>query len=59
MAVQGLITALGQHGFREIVRRCGGAIVLDEVQGVDDLPVGWTDEQEAATYRVVAGDVRS
>jgi ferredoxin len=29
-----------------------GAIVLDEVRGVTDLPIGWSDDQEAATYRV-------
>jgi sulfhydrogenase subunit beta (sulfur reductase) len=28
------------------------AIVLDEVAGVDDLPAGWGDEQEAGTYRL-------
>ena len=36
-----------------------GAIVLDEVQRVADLPIGWTDEQEAATYRMHRGDERS
>ncbi len=40
-------------------RRHSGAIGLDEVHSVDDLPVGWTDEQEAASYRVVSGDGRS
>ncbi|HEY1281747.1 MAG TPA: 4Fe-4S dicluster domain-containing protein, partial [Acidimicrobiales bacterium] len=60
MAAQGLITALRQHGFTVIgPRRRGDVIALDEVRAVDDLPVGWTDEQEAATYRVVAGDGRS
>jgi ferredoxin len=28
------------------------AIVLDEVDGVADLPAGWTDEQEAGRYRL-------
>lgn len=28
------------------------AIVYDEIEGVDDLPIGWGDEQEAATYRL-------
>ena len=59
-AVDGLITALRRHGFTVIgPRRRGAAIGLDEIHAVDDLPVGWTDEQEAATYRVVAGDGRS
>lgn len=28
------------------------AIVYDEIEGVADLPVGWTDEQEAGVYRL-------
>jgi ferredoxin len=28
------------------------AIVYDRLESVDDLPVGWTDEQEAGTYRL-------
>ena len=59
-AVQGLITALRQHGFTVIgPRRRGEAIVLEVLHAVDDLPLGLTDEQEAATYRVVTGDGRS
>jgi len=29
-----------------------GAIVYDELTAVDDLPRGWTDEQDGATYRL-------
>lgn len=29
-----------------------GAIVYDQLSGVDDLPVGWTDRQEAGKYRL-------
>ena len=29
-----------------------GAIVLAEIQGVSDLPAGWTEVQEAGTYRL-------
>jgi len=29
-----------------------GAVILDELDGPDDLPWGWTDDQEAAVYRV-------
>jgi ferredoxin len=36
-----------------------GAIILDELHDVASLPVGWTDEQEAATYRVHRRDDRS
>lgn len=28
------------------------AIVYDRIEGVSDLPEGWTDDQEAATYRI-------
>jgi ferredoxin len=28
------------------------AIVYDEIASIDDLPVGWTDEQEAGRYRL-------
>ena len=33
-----------------------GAIVYDEIDGVKDLPAGWTDEQDAATYRLARRD---
>jgi sulfhydrogenase subunit beta (sulfur reductase) len=33
-----------------------GAIVIDEVDGVDDLPAGWGDEQGPGTYRLVRRD---
>jgi sulfhydrogenase subunit beta (sulfur reductase) len=29
-----------------------GAVVYDQVAGVDDLPIGWTDEQDGGTYRL-------
>jgi len=29
-----------------------GAMVLDELAAIDDLPKGWTDEQDAGTYRL-------
>lgn len=29
-----------------------GALVYDEIDGVEDLPRGWTDEQDGGTYRV-------
>jgi ferredoxin len=29
-----------------------GAVVYAEIAGIDDLPAGWTAEQEAATYRL-------
>jgi sulfhydrogenase subunit beta (sulfur reductase) len=33
-----------------------GAIVYDEVASVDDLPAGWTDEQDGGTYRLKKRD---
>ncbi len=51
--LDGLFSALGKRGYRllgPVVR--DGAIVLDEVQSAADLPAGWTDEQEGATYRL-------
>lgn len=34
----------------------GGAIVYDEIAGVEDLPAGWTETQEAGTYRLARRD---
>jgi ferredoxin len=48
-----LLDALTTRGFEVIgptVR--DGAIVYDRISSVSDLPVGWTDEQEAAHYRL-------
>jgi sulfhydrogenase subunit beta (sulfur reductase) len=33
-----------------------GAIVIDEVDGIDDLPAGWGDEQAPGSYRLVRRD---
>ena len=33
-------------------RRCAPAVVLDEIESVDDLPAGWGDEQDGGTYRL-------
>ena len=48
-----LVAALRGDGFRVIgpvVR--DGAIDYADVRGVEDLPVGWTEEQEAGRYRL-------
>lgn len=48
-----LFAALQQRGYRVIAPTMrDGAIVYDEASSVDMLPVGWTDEQEAGTYRL-------
>ena len=49
-----LLGALSRRGYAVIgptVR--DGAIVYDEITTADELPVGWTDEQEAGRYRLV------
>src|SRR5689334_17984420 len=48
-----LLRALQARGYEVIgpVLR-DGAIVYDKIADVDDLPIGWTDEQDAGRYRV-------
>jgi ferredoxin len=59
-AVDALITALSGRGYVVIAPTVrDGAIVLDEVRSVTDLPVGWSDEQDAATYRAYKRNGRS
>jgi ferredoxin len=48
-----LIAALVRRGFRVLgptVR--DGAIVYDELSAAGELPIGWTDRQDAGTYRL-------
>ena len=48
-----LVPALQSRGYQVIgpaVR--DGAIIYDVVESLSDLPVGWTDEQEAGHYRL-------
>ena len=48
-----LIAALVRQGYEVIGPRLrDGAIVYDKVQSVEDLPAGWSDEQEAGRYRL-------
>ena len=49
-----LIESLIRHGYQVVgptVR--DGAIVLDDLRSPDDLPIGWTDEQRPAHYRLL------
>ena len=59
-AVDQLISVLVDRGYRPIgpsIR--DGAIVYEELAGADDLPVGWGDEQQPGSYRLVhRGDER-
>jgi ferredoxin len=53
VALDELIGALRRRGYRVLgptVR--DGAIVYDELESAAELPVGWTDRQEAGTYRL-------
>jgi len=48
-----LFDALRRRGFRlvgPVIR--DGAICYDDIESPADLPAGWTDEQEGATYRL-------
>jgi len=48
-----LIRELQRHGYEVVgptIRQ--GAIVYERLNSVDDLPCGWTDRQEAGTYRL-------
>jgi formate hydrogenlyase subunit 6/NADH:ubiquinone oxidoreductase subunit I len=56
-ALQQLIPLLERRGYEVVgptVR--DGAIVYDTVKKLEDLPVGWTDEQEAGRYRLKKRD---
>jgi len=59
-AVGALIGILARHGYTVIAPTVrDGAIVLDEVRSAGELPVGWSDEQDAATYRLHRNGSRS
>lgn len=48
-----LLAAIARRGFRLIGPALrDGAIVYDEISAAADLPAGWTDEQDAGTYRL-------
>jgi sulfhydrogenase subunit beta (sulfur reductase) len=48
-----LFTALEKRGFEVVGPTLrDGAIVYDRIGSASDLPAGWTDEQEAAHYRL-------
>jgi ferredoxin len=48
-----LLDALARRGYKVIGPTLGeGAIVHEEVRSASDLPVGWTEDQDGATYRL-------
>ena len=55
--LQGLLDALRKRGYDligPILRE--GAIIFDEIAKVEDLPAGWSDEQDGGTYRLKKTD---
>ncbi len=51
--LQLLFDALLERGYQPVgPRRRDGAVVYDCLHGVTDLPVGWTEQQDAASYRL-------
>ena len=51
--VQRIIGSLARRGYRVIgptIR--DGAIVYDMIARLDELPVGWTDQQDGGRYRL-------
>ena len=52
-AFDALFMALKEQGYSIVGPTVqDGAIVYDTLEAVNDLPVGWTDEQEAGTYKI-------
>ncbi len=52
-----LIKLLAKDGYDVIGPRVeSGAVVLEPVDGVDDLPAGWADEQDGGHYRLTKID---
>ena len=52
-----IIDRLWQEGYTVVGPTIAqGAIVFDEVRALDQLPIGWTDEQEGGTYRLKRRD---
>ncbi len=52
-----LITLLRGQGYQVVGPTLrDGAIVYDEVEELADLPAGWTDEQDAGSYRLIKRD---
>jgi sulfhydrogenase subunit beta (sulfur reductase) len=51
--LEGIITGLANRGYRVVgptVR--DGAIIYEPIARLEDLPVGWTDRQDAGRYRI-------
>ena len=54
---QALLDALQARGFQTIGPKVQeGSIIYDELTSIDDLPAGWSDQQEAGAYRLIRRD---
>ncbi|MEA3334559.1 MAG: 4Fe-4S dicluster domain-containing protein [Chloroflexota bacterium] len=52
-SLQQVLDVLKTMGYSLVGPTLGeGAIVYDDIDGIDDLPRGWTDRQDAATYQL-------
>jgi ferredoxin len=52
-ALESLVSSLRGRGYRVLGPKLrDGAIVYDDLESADQLPIGWTDAQEAGRYRV-------
>jgi sulfhydrogenase subunit beta (sulfur reductase) len=52
-ALDALIAAIAGEGYQVIGPTLGkGAIVYGDVRSAEDLPIGWSDEQDGGTYRL-------
>ena len=52
-----IIDRLWQEGYTVVGPTIAqGAIIFDELRGLEQLPIGWTDEQEGGTYRLKRRD---
>lgn len=51
---QSLFDILGEKGYQTIGPTVGnGAVIYDQIRGIDDLPIGYTDQQQPGSYRLV------
>ncbi|MCG8457345.1 MAG: 4Fe-4S dicluster domain-containing protein [Holophagales bacterium] len=56
-ALDDLICRLREQGYRIIAPTVGdGAVVYDEIEGADELPIGWRERQEPGKYRLERRD---
>lgn len=53
-SLEKILEALKSDGYTLIGPRLReGSVIYDEIQGISDLPAGWTDEQKAGYYRTI------